>query len=76
MRRFASAGPRQVQGLTLLELLISFTLGLLIIAATFAGYLALSEAARVSEAQSRMNEDGQAALTVLTAHLRMAGNNP
>lgn len=76
MRRLSSTGARQVRGLTLLELLVSLTLGLLIIAATFAGYLALSEAARVSEAQSRMNEDGQAALTVLTAHLRMAGNNP
>ena len=76
MRRLARGGARQARGLTLLELLISLTLGLLIIAATFAGYLALSEAARVSETQSRMNEDGQAALAVLAAHLRMAGNNP
>jgi len=67
---------RQVRGLTLVELLVSLTLGLLIVVATLAGYLGLSEAGRMSEAQARMDEDGQAALSVLTAHLRMAGSNP
>ena len=64
------------QGLTLVELLVSLTLGLLVVVATTAGYLGLSEAARVADAQARMDEDGQAALAVLTANLRMAGNNP
>lgn len=76
MRRRMPIVARRMRGLTLLELLISMTLGLVIIAATFAGYLGLSEAARMAEAQSRMNEDGQAALAVLAANLRMAGNNP
>lgn len=67
---------RRVSGLTLVELLVALTLGLLLVVATIAGYLGLSEAARAAEAQSRMDEDGQAALTILTAHLRMAGNNP
>ncbi|KQT10708.1 hypothetical protein ASG30_07800 [Ramlibacter sp. Leaf400] len=65
-----------MRGLTLVELLVSLTLGLLLVVATTAGYLGLSEAARMAEAQARMNEDGQAALEVLTAHVRMAGGNP
>lgn len=67
---------QQVRGLTLVELLVALTLGLLIVVATMAGYLGLSEAGRMAEAQGRMDEDGQAALSVLTAHLRMAGSNP
>ena len=65
-----------MRGLTLVELLVSITLGLLIAVASIAGYLGLSEAARMAEAQARMDEDGQAALSVLAAHLRMAGSNP
>ena len=72
----ARALARRVRGLTLVELLVSMTLGLLIVAATLAGYLGLSEAGRMAEAQGRMDEDGQAALSVLTSHLRMAGSNP
>ena len=67
---------RDIRGLTLVELLVSLTLGLLIVVATLAGYLGLSEAGRMSEAQARMDEDGQAALAVLAAHVRMAGSNP
>jgi type IV pilus assembly protein PilW len=65
-----------MRGLTLIELLVAMTLGLLIVVATIAGYLSLSEAARTAEAQARMDEDAQAALSVLTAQLRMAGSNP
>ena len=71
-----SGAPRRMRGLTLVELLVSMTLGLLIAAATIVGYLGLSEAARMAEAQARMDEDGQAALSALSAHLRMAGSNP
>lgn len=74
------AGRRSIshrmRGLTLVEFMVSLTLGLLVVVATVAGYLGLSASARMAEAQSRMDEDGQAALAVLTAHLRMAGNNP
>ena len=76
MRTSRTPLARQTRGLTLVELLVSLTLGLLIVVATLAGYLGLSEAGRMSEAQARMDEDGQAALSVLTAHLRMAGSNP
>jgi type IV pilus assembly protein PilW len=74
--RQAPATVRRMQGLTLVELLVALTLGLLLVVATVAGYLGLSDAARMAEAQSRMDENGQAALAVLSANLRMAGNNP
>lgn len=64
------------RGLTLIELLVAMTLGLLIVVATISGYLGLSEAVRTAEAQARMDEDAQAALAILTAQLRMAGSNP
>jgi len=67
---------RAVRGLTLIELLVAMTLGLLIVVATISGYLGLSEAVRTAEAQARMDEDAQAALSILTAQLRMAGSNP
>lgn len=71
-------GPvvQRMRGLTLVELLVSLTLGLLITVATISGYLGLSEAARMAETQVRMEEDAQAALSILTVHLRMAGSNP
>lgn len=67
--------PRQ-QGFTLIELLISITIGMVIIGAALSAYLNSSEAGRISAAQARMNEDAQAALDVLSQHIRMAGNNP
>jgi type IV pilus assembly protein PilW len=71
-----TAVMQHVRGLTLVELLVALALGLLITVATVAGYLGLSEASKVAEAHARMDDDGQAALAVLAAHLRMAGSNP
>lgn len=56
--------------------MVSLAIGLIISAAAFSAYLGASGAARIAEAQGRMNEDAQAALTILTQQLRMAGNNP
>lgn len=63
-------------GFTLIELLVSITIGLVIVSAALVAYLGTSEAGRVSAAQSRMNEDAQAALDILSQQIRMAGNNP
>jgi type IV pilus assembly protein PilW len=60
----------------LIELMISLALGLIIIAAALSAYVGTAGAARMAEAQGRMYEDAQAALTILTQQLRMAGNNP
>ena len=75
-RHSLSQGPRRSKGFSLIELLISMTIGLVIVGAALSAYLGASSAGKVAEAQSRMNEDAQAALNILTQQLRMAGNNP
>jgi type IV pilus assembly protein PilW len=63
-------------GLSLIELMVSITIGLIMMIAVISAYTGSSVASKLEEAQSRMNEDGQAALAILTQHLRMAGMNP
>ncbi len=63
-------------GLTLIELLVSLAIGLVIMVAIVSAYVGAAGSSRVAESYSRMNEDAQAALTILSQHLRMAGNNP
>ena len=65
-----------VKGFSLIELMISLAIGLVMMVVVFSAYLGASAAGRIAEAQGRMNEDAQAALSVLTQQLRMAGNNP
>lgn len=64
------------KGFSLIELMISLAIGLIMVVAVFSAYLGASTAGRIAEAQGRMNEDAQTALTVLTQQLRMAGSNP
>lgn len=71
-----SKGWRQIQGFSLIELMVSLTIGLVIVVAAMSAYLGAAGAGKMSEAQSRMNEDAQAALSILTQQIRMAGNNP
>lgn len=52
-------------GLSLIELLVSMAIGLIIMVAAISAYLGSAGAGRMAEAQSRMNEDAQAALSVL-----------
>ncbi|MRD47395.1 prepilin-type N-terminal cleavage/methylation domain-containing protein [Caenimonas koreensis DSM 17982] len=69
--------PRaRMQGLSLIELMVSLTIGLILMVAVVSGYLGTASASRMADAQARMNEDAQAALNILTQHLRMTGNNP
>jgi type IV pilus assembly protein PilW len=67
---------RTIRGFTLIELMISLTIGLVIVVAAMSAYLGAAGASKISDAQNRMNEDGQAALNVLVQQLRMAGANP
>ena len=71
-----SPASHRYQGFSLIELLVSMTIGLVITVAAGSAYLGASTAGKVADAQSRMNEDGQAALNILTQHLRMVGSNP
>lgn len=74
--RQRAIGPRTCQGFSLIELMVALTLGFFVVIACIAAYLGAAQASRVSQAQGRMNEDGQAALVILAQQLRMAGNNP
>lgn len=77
-RSHLAAGPTRSHqtGFSLIELLVAITIGLVIVSAALVAYLGSSEAGRTSAAQSRMNEDAQAALDILSQQIRMAGNNP
>lgn len=72
----ANLRMRHDRGLTLIELMVSMVIGLILMITVVATYLGASGAGKVSEAQGRMNEDAQAALSILAQQLRMAGNNP
>jgi type IV pilus assembly protein PilW len=63
-------------GLTLIEMLVSITIGMIVVIAIVAMYAGASNASKTAEAQGRMNEDAQAALSILTQQIRMAGTNP
>ena len=75
-RHHLASGSRYTKGFSLIELMVSLTIGLVIVVAALSAYLGASGASRITEAQGRMNEDAQAALSILTQQLRMAGNNP
>lgn len=64
------------RGVTLIELMVSMTIGLILMVAVIGAYLGASTAARTAEAIGRINEDGQQALALLSQQLRMAGSNP
>lgn len=74
--RLLSSPRGGARGLTLIELMVSLVIGLILMIAIVSAYIGSSGASRMAEAQGRMNEDGQAALTILAQQLRMAGNNP
>ena len=64
------------KGLSLIELMVSIAIGLVVIVAVMSAYLGTADAGKMADAQSRMNEDANAALNVLSQQLRMAGTNP
>jgi type IV pilus assembly protein PilW len=64
------------RGLSLIELLVAMTVGLVLTLAATSAFINASSAGRMAEAQMRMDEDAQAALALLRQQLRMAGSNP
>jgi type IV pilus assembly protein PilW len=67
---------RPALGFSLIELMVSLTIGLVIAIAAMSAYVGASSSSKIADAQSRMNEDAQAALAVLSQQIRMADNNP
>lgn len=59
-------------GLSLIELMISMVIGLIIIGAVLQAFLSSNQTYRIQEAQSRIQEDGRAAIRFLTRDIRMA----
>ncbi|MGE0329805.1 MAG: PilW family protein [Ramlibacter sp.] len=68
--------PLRARGVTLVELLVSLVLGLVVMLAASQAYLATSSTSRINDAQAKMNEDAQTALSILTQQLKLAGANP
>lgn len=64
------------RGQTLLELMISITIGLVVIGAVFVVYLATTATSRQSSAISRMSEDAAITMAILGNNIRMAGYSP
>lgn len=67
---------RTMQGRTLLELMVAMAIGLVILAALGAVYVATTGTARQSTGVSRINEDVSIAFSLLGAGTRMAGYSP
>ena len=67
---------KNIKGFTLVELMISLTLGAIIISFALVAYLGATTSSIISEAQSQMSENAQEALFVITQQLKVAGNNP
>jgi type IV pilus assembly protein PilW len=64
------------RGLTLVELMIAITLGLIVLASVIGVLIANRESYRTSEALSRMQENARFTFEVLGRSIRAAGGNP
>ena len=60
-------------GVTLVELMISITIGMVILAAILAVYTSTSSTSKQSESGTRMSEDAAVALNYMSNYIRMAG---
>ncbi|CAN5489387.1 hypothetical protein BH11PSE7_BH11PSE7_01680 [soil metagenome] len=67
---------RAQQGFTLIELMVSLTIGLFLVGALVVTYLGNLQSSRASIALTQMSEDGQAALGLITQSLRQTSYNP
>ncbi len=64
---------RKQNGLTLLEILVAITIGLMVVAGTIQIYLGTSETYRFQNALSRIQENGRFAMQHIQREVRMAG---
>lgn len=63
---------RMQEGFTLIELLVAMALGLLVLAAVYAGYVGVSRTTGVGRALSQITEDASAAMVMLRQHVNAA----
>lgn len=64
---------RRQSGVTLVELMVSMTIGLFLLGAVGMIYITTSGSARSSTLESQMNEDASLALEILQQQIRLAG---
>ncbi|GER16389.1 prepilin-type N-terminal cleavage/methylation domain-containing protein [Variovorax boronicumulans] len=62
-----------VRGFTLIELMISLTIGLVILAAAVSTFSTSSRSSQLSQAETQLNEDGILALNLIQQQLKQAG---
>lgn len=67
------AGRLAARGFSLVELLVSMVIGVVVIGALLAAYLAVSQSRTHVDAMAQMSDDAGAALQVLRQHVAMAG---
>lgn len=75
-RRTTGNPPNSNSGMTLIELMVSITLGLLLIAGALQLFLSSRQTYRVRETVARIQENGRVALELVARHARMAGYEP
>jgi type IV pilus assembly protein PilW len=64
---------KAVGGFTLLELLISMTIGLVILASSLSMYAGSSRGSQLSQIETQMNEDGILAINLIQQQIKQAG---
>lgn len=64
---------RPIRGFTLVELMISMTIGIFLVGGVFAVYLETQAVRRIADMQTRMQEDGRFAIMLVAEELKRAG---
>ena len=75
-KNIAYMAKTRQRGRTLLELMISISIGLVVIGAVFVVYLGTTASSRQSSANNRISEDAAIAMAILGNNLHMAGYSP
>ena len=75
-KNIAYMAKTRQRGRTLLELMISISIGLVVIGAVFVVYLGTTASSRQSSAINRISEDAAIAMAISGNSLRMAGYSP
>lgn len=61
------------QGFSLIEVMVSVVIGMVVVAAVLVSYLGAGQSSKLQGAYAEMNDNAQAALTMLSRDLQMAG---
>lgn len=65
--------PTRQRGFSLVEVMVSVVIGMVVVAAVMVSYLSSGQSGKLQSAYAEMNDNAQAALTMLSRDLQMAG---